>query len=337
MKVAIHKRDRSFSLRWYEYCQREGIAVSYVNCYDDDIVEQLQQFDVLLWHYHHTHPKDVLFAKQLLFSLEQSGLVRVFPDFRTGWHFDDKVAQKYLLEALGLPMVRSYVFYDKKEALSWVASTDFPKVFKLRGGAGSANVRLVRNREHAVQLVRKAFGKGFPQYDAMGSLSERIRKWRKGLVPFRSVMAGLYRFVVPTNHAKTAGNEKGYIYFQDFIPDNDSDLRVIVIGHRAFAIKRMTREGDFRASGSGHILYEKEHFSDDLIRLSFEAANKLGSRCAAFDFVMDGGKPLIVEVSYGFSQDGYEACVGYWTEDLTWHEGAFNPQAWIMEDLLAGK
>ena len=92
--------------------------------------------DALMWHHFQTNPKAILFAKQLLFALEQSGK-KVFPDFRTGWHFDDKLGQKYLLEAIDAPLVPSYVFYDKKEALEWVQKTDFPKVFKLRGGAGS--------------------------------------------------------------------------------------------------------------------------------------------------------------------------------------------------------
>ena len=100
---------------------------------------------------------------------------KVFPDFNTMWHFDDKVGQKYLLEIIGAPLVPTWVFYDKHEALSWVDKTDFPKVFKLRGGAGSANVQLAHTKREAVKLIRKAFGRGFSQYNALGNLKERIR------------------------------------------------------------------------------------------------------------------------------------------------------------------
>ena len=31
--------------------------------------------------------------------------------------FDDKIGQKYLLEALGIPFINSHVFYDKYEAI----------------------------------------------------------------------------------------------------------------------------------------------------------------------------------------------------------------------------
>src|SRR5690606_35021033 len=100
----------------------------------------------------------------LLVSLQTAGK-KVFPDFNTVWHFDDKIGQKYLLEAIGAHLAPSYVFYSKKEALSWSETAVFPKVFKLRNGAGSDNVRLAKSREAAVRLINKSFNKGFKQYD----------------------------------------------------------------------------------------------------------------------------------------------------------------------------
>ncbi len=55
----------------------------------------------------------------------------------------------------------------------------------------------------------------------------------------------------------------------------------------------------------------------------------------AYDFVFDeNNDPLIVEVSYGFAVDAYDACPGYWDENLDWHEGKFIPQEWMIEDLI---
>ena len=110
MIIAIHNRPGSFSDRWIEYCKKNHIDYKLVNAYDDNIVELVRECDAFMWHHHHTNSRDVLFAKQLLYSLQMSG-VKVFPDFNTGWHFDDKVGQKYMLEAIGAPMVPSYVFY----------------------------------------------------------------------------------------------------------------------------------------------------------------------------------------------------------------------------------
>ncbi len=148
------------------------------------------------------------------------------------------------------------------------------------------------------------------------------------------MIKGILRIFYPTRYARVTGREKGYILFQDFIPGNDSDIRIIVVGDKAFAIKRMVRENDFRASGSGLVLYEKEHFLDETVQLSFQMARKLKSQCAAFDFVYAEGQTYVLEISFGFVKEVYDPCVGYWKEDLSWHKGSFNPYGWMVEDLL---
>jgi glutathione synthase/RimK-type ligase-like ATP-grasp enzyme len=333
MKIGIHKAKGSFSERWIAYCQTKGINYKLVDCYNTDIIQQLSDCDALMWHFNHKGPKESKFAKQLLFSLHFAGKI-VFPDYNTVWHFDDKVAQKYLLEAVRAPLVPAYVFYSKQEALNWARGTCYPKVFKLRNGAGSDNVRLVKSKKEAFRLIKKAFRKGFKQYKGWSNLMERYQKYRIGKTTLWNVVKGIIRLAYTTEYARVTGREIGYIYFQEFIPGNDHDIRVIVIGDKAFAIKRMVRKNDFRASGSGFILYEKEHFDDETVRLAFEVSEKLGVQCMTYDFVYLYGKPFIVEISYGFAKEGYDACTGYWGKDLTWNEGAFNPYGWMVEDLL---
>ncbi|GGB72078.1 hypothetical protein GCM10007424_10080 [Flavobacterium suaedae] len=305
-----------------------------MNCHDDDIISQLEDCSALLWHFHHNSVKDSHIARQILFSLEQTGF-KVFPDFRTSWHFDDKVGQKYLLERLGAPFVPSHVFVNKKEALNWVSTTNYPKVFKLKGGAGSQNVLLVNSREQAKKIVKKAFSSGFSNYNAWGSLKERTRMWRSGKASIFDVIKGIARVVKPPEFAKGLGVEYGYVYFQDFIPNNDSDTRIIVIDGKAFALKRYVRENDFRASGSGFLGFDKKLFNEDCIALAFKLTKGLNAQCVAYDFIFDSNKqPLLVEISYGFSPDAYDVCPGYWDESLRWFEGEFNPQGWIIDSLI---
>lgn len=330
MKLGIHHRKNSFSENWIKYCEARGIAYKLVNCYADDIVEQLKDCSALMWHHNHANPKDIVFAKPLLYALEHAG-IKIFPDFKTSWHFDDKVGQKYLNEALDVPAVRSYAFYSEKDALDWIESTTFPKVFKLRGGAGSANVILARNKTKAKVLVKKAFGSGFSQYEGWSNLKERLRKFRKGKGSVKDIAKGVVRIAFPPIYSKIKGKEINYAYFQDFIPDNDHDIRVVLIDGKAFAIKRMVRENDFRASGSGNLLYDKKYFSDDVIRRSFEVAEKIQSQCLAIDFVFLNNEPLVVEISYGFTKEGYYDCPGYWDKELNWHEGRFDAQGWMVD------
>lgn len=334
MKIAIHKSG-GFSERWVAYCEKNNIDYKIVNAYDSDIVDQVKDCDAFMWHHSHINYKDALFAKQLLFSLEMAGK-KVFPDWRTCWHFDDKVSQKYLLEAIGAPLVPSYVFYTKKEALDWINKTSFPKVFKLRGGAGAANVKLAHTATEARKLVRKAFGKGFTQYNSWVNLKDRWRLYRIGKTDFKDVLKGVIRLGYKPDFAKMHAPEKGYAYFQDFIPNNTYDIRVCVVGNKAFALKRLTREGDFRASGSGSIVYDKNQIDERCVKIAFDTNKKLKSQSVAYDFIFDKNEqPLIVEISYGYAVKAYDTCEGYWTEDMKWHEGThFDFCGWMVEEVI---
>lgn len=334
MKIAIHQRDGSFSDRWIIYCQKNKIDFRIVNCYDSNIIEQLKDCFCLLWHHHHNDYRDSLFAKGLLFALEQSGL-KVFPDFNTAWHFDDKVGQKYLLEGIKAPLVPSYVFYEKKVAKKWVKETEFPKVFKLRGGAGASNVCLVRNRLEANKKINSVFGKGITQFDRIGHLKDYYFKLKDGKIQIIDFAKALGRSLLSNKYSNVHGRVKGYAYFQDFIPNNDSDIRIIVIGKRAFGLKRMTRKNDFRASGSGIINYDPKEIDELCVKIAFETNLKLKSQSIAFDFVFDeNNDPLIVEISYGYSMEAYDKCPGFWNDKLQWITESFNPQEWIIKNLL---
>ncbi|MBS9461269.1 hypothetical protein KIM67_02515 [Flagellimonas sp. 389] len=336
MKIAIHHRNNSFSQRWIEYCKENDIAFMLVNCFDSNIMSQLKDCDVLMWHWSHEDPKAKLFAKQLMFSLEKASK-RVFPNSNTVWHFDDKVAQKYLLEAIEAPLVNSYVFYSKEESFNWIEKATFPKVFKLRGGAGSINVKLVKNKGTAKKLVRKSFDKGFGASGRKELMRNRLWHFRKdkNINTFLGILKGLGRLFLKTDLEKMSGREKGYAYFQDFIPNNNSDTRVIVIGNKAFAIERIIRKNDFRASGSGIIKYpDNDSMDKRCIEIAFEISKKLQSQCTAYDFVYKDNTPLIIEISYGFTEKVYYPCKGYWDDELNWHKGSFNPQYFMIEDIL---
>lgn len=331
MKVAIHHREGSFSERWVQYCVEHSIPYTIVNAYESSIVEKLRGFDVFLWHYHHGKFQDVLFAKQLLMALETSGK-KVFPDCNTSWHFDDKVGQKYLLESIDAPLVPSYVFYNEVEALEWAKNAVYPKVFKLRGGAGATNVSLVQSFRQCKSVIRKAFTRGFSSHNRFASLQDGVRRFKKDR-DVRAMMRSLAKFLFISRNLKMLPRQKGYVYFQEFIPNNDYDIRLIVInGKYVYGMKRMNRENDFRASGSSSF-----HYRDiplDAVALALETAQKLKLQSIAFDIIYAEQNPLIIEMSYGFGTKGSDKCPGYWDEELCWHEGSVTPMAWVMDSLI---
>lgn len=329
--VAIHHRPGGFSDRWIEQCEERGVSHKIVNCYDHNIIRELGSTAALMWHWTHYFHADLLIARHVISAAEGMGL-KVFPASRTCWHFDDKIAQKYLLEAMGAPLVATYVFVAPDQALNWVETMDFPKVFKLRRGAGSANVFLVRNRKDAVKLIRQAFGIGFkPVPKALSILKQKASKMWSG----KYVLDQMRRLPTALLNRRLMAREKGYAYFQDFLPDNKFDTRVTVIGNRAFAFTRDVRPNDFRASGSGLLNYDRCRIDMKCVEIAISLANKIGSQSTAFDFLKDStGSPKIAEISYCYDAKAVHDCDGFWDERLDWHPGHVWPQDAILEDLL---
>lgn len=334
--IAIHPREDSFSGRWIEYCKEHRVDYCLVDCYAPNIISRLENTSALLWHFSQGVAADLLMGRHVLNAAEILGL-EVFPNRVTQWHFDDKIAQKYLLEAIRAPMAPAYAFFDLESARHWIESATFPKVFKLRRGSGSQNVYLVRTPGEAARLARKAFGFGF---NPSGALLNSIAVWK---VRQASRAGKLWKFLrtVPRKVRRRLafdllmGRERGYVYFQEFIPNNQFDTRVTVIGPRAFAFRRRVRAGDFRASGSGQIVYGREAIDPECLRTAFRVAQQLEAQSIAFDFVHDpSGRALIVEVSFGYLPEAVYDCGGFWDPELAWHATPTWPEHAILEDVL---
>ncbi len=333
MRIGIHHQKGSYSNGWISYCEEKEISYKIVNAYSSDIVKKLADCDAFMWHHHQARPKDVLFAKQLLFSLEQAGKI-VYPDWKTGWHFDDKLGQKYLLEAMQLPLIPSYVFFSKSDALEWVNNYSFPAVFKLRGGASSYNVWLVKDKIKAKSIIKKAFGRGFRQFDPKVSLRENFKKFKSGKGSILKVLKSFSFFILPYKIEKSKGKEKGYSYFQEFIPDCKYDIRVQLIGDKCYAMTRNVRENDFRASGGGKIDYDGSKVPPAAIKLTFEVASILKMQSIAIDLLPWKDNYLIAEISYAFAIDEGELDFGYYDKNLKWHKGVINPFGWMVDDII---
>src|ERR1035437_3839060 len=160
--IAIHHLPGSFSDHWEKYCAKNGVPFIAANLFGHDIVQNLERRGILGVLFNltdHSFPTRRSSDLAICQALELGG-IRVFPNHATYWHCDDKIAQHYLLESLKVPRCQTYVYYEKDEALRWVAQAQFPMVFKLRCGAGSSNVRLARTRRDAEKLVARMFGHG---------------------------------------------------------------------------------------------------------------------------------------------------------------------------------
>jgi glutathione synthase/RimK-type ligase-like ATP-grasp enzyme len=315
------------------YCRERGIPFRSLDCHASNIIEQARDLKAILWHWAHNKPEDLLVARQIVAALELAG-VHVYPSTSTCWHYDDKIAQKYLLESISAPLIPTWVFTKQNEAITWIHTASWPKVWKLRSGAGSANVRLVRSKQEAIALCKRAFHRGFvpsPGYlDDLRSRTSRIGNWVSLLAKIRNAPENIGRIV---RLRRQLPREKGYIYFQDFMPGNDFDTRITVIGNRAFGFVRLNRHGDFRASGSGSIDHDPNRIDSRCVEISFAVVQKLRCQSLAIDFLSDpAGNPRIGEISYAFMSSAVQHCKGSWSPSLVWTEG----RSWPEDEILTG-
>jgi glutathione synthase/RimK-type ligase-like ATP-grasp enzyme len=324
---------QSFSSRWAARAAESGIAVRMVNVYAPDIFDQIAGADGFMWRFGYA-PNPRLFAKRLLPAIEHGMGIPVFPSFETAWHFEDKIAQSLLLQAAGFPTPATWVFWDPAAALEFCRSASYPLVLKLSFGYQSANVRLLRNFDEAAHWVGQLFGPG------VNALRAPAGRWRDALHLMRGALRHVRRGSA-WDSLDVCELQHGYFYVQQFLPGNDYDTRVTVIGNRAFAFRRFNRPGDFRASGSGRIDWDIHQIDQDGIRLAFRLARHLRTQSIAVDLLQDGARPVLAEISYTYASWAVRDCPGHWElrgdvdGDLVWVEGRVHPEDAIFDDFVA--
>ena len=335
MKVALVYKENTFADEWLKYLQENNIEHFQVDPYQNDVIDKISKADYFFWHFDHFDYKDVLCAKSIINSLE--GKVKCFPNLKECFYFNDKLSQKYLLESNQIQIPQTSVFYDKGEAKNFASKTKFPIIAKLRKGAGSSNVWLLKSRKEATDFINKSFGTGFSVFNTRKYLQTRFQSSKQNESKLQSGLKGMRGAMINKATAGLQSKEKGYVLFQDYIPNDGFDIRVVVINQdKAFSAQRDVKENDWAASGSGIASYPDENLDPSYIKEAFEIAYKLDTRCIAIDFVKDKNSNVIytVEVSVFYAFYSMKPASGYWDRGLKWNEDSRDPQSFLMDEIL---
>ena len=340
--VAIVKSDfhdnhsSAWGQVWIDYCSEKNLIYELIDWRSFGAFNKLASYDIVLWHYSHYSSEEMLFAPSILTALKASGC-RVFPDLADSSHFDDKVAQAYLLKALGLETPINYSLHSLAAVDDWIINKgEFPVVAKLRTGSGSNNVVLISNEKDLRKYSSKMFSKG------MKSTPNTLFKLKSNLKSTNSINVFLSRlkrvpeFLFSRKAAKSLPKEKGYVYLQEFIANVNYDLKIAIVGDRLSFVARGTRPGEFRASGGGTLFYDKSLLDRPMVDAAFQAYDALQSDCTGLDMIKDPrtNKPVILEVSYGFSHEAQLGAEGYYDRNFIWHDEPFNPPRALLEYII---
>ena len=343
MKIGIHRRTdepvhtNSWSGPWEEHCKASGLPHEVLDLLSPAAPERVREFDIILYHFSNAKRSDMLHGRSVLRAARAVG-ARVFPDEPDAWHFDDKVAQSYLLSALGAPIPKWKVFHSLPEYLEWLAeSAQYPFIAKLRAGSGSHHVSLIESPAKAHAYGTRMFGPGIHPKPNLAF------KARSNVQSARSIQQVISRARRIPEFLRTRRNigrfdvEQGYVYVQEFIPNAGYDIKVAVVNGKVGFFARHVRPGDFRASGGGAFFYDRTVIPEAVVRAAQETARKLGSLCMGFDFVVNSetGEPCIVEMSYGFSHLGILDAGGHWDANGTWVEEPLHVPAEIIRALVS--
>ena len=199
--------------------QGGGHEVRWVDVYRPDILQQLRGCSGFMWRHAHVAEMRQI-ARRLLPVIERDLRLAVYPDQRTCWHYDDKIIQGYLFEANGIPSPKTWVWYDRDQAIDWCNRVaEYPIVAKLWAGAGSVNVKLLGAADQAGRYVKQLFDRGVYAREA------ELHRW--GCDPVEAVACQCRCATRPGTVINLPDPywdvHHRYALFQQWLPGNDYD------------------------------------------------------------------------------------------------------------------
>lgn len=337
LTIGIPSFEESYHAKWEEFLKARGVGVKRIDFQSRNIIREASEFDGVMWKFGLSPDKKRL-AFNILDAIEFDLGLPVFPDYLTRRHYDNKLMQYYVLKSHCISIPETYVYWQRDKALEWARYTSYPKIAKLSSGASSNGVRMLHSKHDAIKWIKDLFSMHGRKRYSENQLSSPLRRMIMSMLSgLPLVMADLAeetksRFPSLDNHYWTP--EKNYALFQEFVPENEYDIRITVIGERAFAFTRINRPNDFRASGSGQIDYDKNKIDNSLLTHAFDCAAKLQMQSVAFDFIYKGKEPLLLEISYAYNDEAVFQCGGYWTQSLEWIDKPMWPEEAHVIDFL---
>jgi glutathione synthase/RimK-type ligase-like ATP-grasp enzyme len=298
-----------------------------------DFWQQVKNLDIFIMQYYGTHRQQQI-ARTVIPIIENDLGIKCFPNNLMSWLYNDKVREYYFLNQNSFPTIPTWIFWDKSEAQKWLSTASLPVVFKLKGGASSENVVLVSNKPYGNRLISKMFRSGIISGNIPGFTS---MKWKNIMTieNMRRFGGNIRRFLKGQERNIFDDKHQNYVLFQKFLPNNEIDTRICVIGGRISGDIRYVRNKDFRASGSGRCDVDQSKIDHRCIEIALSISQKVGFTMMCYDFLFDENNlPLISEMSYIEPDWGIWDRPGYWDVDLNWHPGHFWPQYFILQDLL---
>ena len=262
-RVGIFKNRAQYHTNYVAACLEIGVPFEVIDLYGDDWLERTRAAgcNVFLAWPDATSTPAAKVVKDRLHLLATSSNLRIVPNERELWLYEDKIRVADWLRQHAVPHPTTWVFHERAEAESFAADCELPVVTKTAFGAAATGVRILRRRSQVRSTIARAFGSG-----------------------------------ILANGADLRDREWGRLLFQAHV-DIAHEWRMVRIGDAYFGHPK-GRRGTFH-SGSGRVEWDVP--SDRHLDLLHDVTEMGGFRSMAVDvFETSGGVLLVNELQTVF-------------------------------------
>jgi len=322
----LKNEDRDSHKNWKAACENYGVTYDIIDLTSNTWLDEIKKHHYLC--YLACPPGRETILKTLyderIYIIENELHGFVYPSYKEIKIHENKKFLSYWLKALDIPHPKTFVFYNKIEALEYIDNANFPIVSKMSIGASGKGVCVHKTKDEVIKYVKRAFNSGTRQKWGpnlkMGGYRSRVIK----------IITNPTRIInkVKIYRKQFIEVQKGFVIFQEYIK-HDYEWRIIKIGESFFGHQKI-KIGD-KASGTKGIAYipppeklldftrnlcEKYFFSSMAVDL-FEGNNN--------EYIVNELQCIFGHVQqYVCEKDGKPGRFKYVDEKWIFEEGMFN-------------
>lgn len=177
-----------------------------------------------------------------------------------------------------LKTIKTKFFGNAEEALNASEKIEYPAVIKPASGAGSWGVSLAYNASEYKEKVKNI---------CRGTFYRTGKEWLKIVVKKFLLAAHVREYKFDKFFSK--------LIVQTFVPNLNGDYKVLYFADKYYTLKRLNRDNDFRASGSGKLFPVPDEEVEGLLNFAKKVVNQIDFCMIGMDIGFDGEKYHLLE------------------------------------------
>ena len=180
------------------------------------------------------------YIKDIIYELGKNNIL--IPRYDLLMCHEDKLYQEVLKKSLGIKSLSVRLYGTLKDLVKDIPNIQYPVVMKKSTGAGSISVYKVENKKELLKYAKKIM---------------------RSKECYQYYLRAIYKKIKGNLNEHYFEDEKyfGRLVLQQYVPNLECDWKILVFGDKYYALRRMVRKNDFRASGSGMFAFEDPEHS----------------------------------------------------------------------------